>query len=267
MDLTELTALSPIDGRYGGKTAPLRGLASEYGLMRLRVQVEVRWLLALADHEGIAEVPALSAAARARLEGIAAGFDLAAAARVKAIEARTNHDVKAVEYWLKERIAGDPELGPVSEFVHFACTSEDINNLAYALMLRECRDAHLLPAMDELVARLHALAEEHAEEPMLSRTHGQPRRRRPWARRWQTSRRASCGSASRWLPSRSSARRTVPSATTTRTSPPTRRSTGRSTAAASSRAWDSPGTGTPRRSSPTTTWPSSSTRSPASTRS
>jgi adenylosuccinate lyase len=174
MDLSELTALSPIDGRYGAKTAPLRRVASEYGLMRLRVFVEVRWLLSLADHEGVAELPALSAGARARLEAIASGFDLAAAARVKAIEARTHHDVKAVEYYLKERIAGDPELGPVSEFVHFACTSEDINNLAYALLLRECRDAHLLPAMDELIARLHALAEEHAEEPMLSRTHGQP---------------------------------------------------------------------------------------------
>jgi len=174
MELSELTAISPIDGRYGAATSPLRRIFSEYGLMRLRVEVEVRWLQSLAEHEGIAEVPRLSDAAQARLDGIVSGFDEAAARRIKAIEATTNHDVKAVEYFLKEQVASDPELAAISEFIHFACTSEDVNNLSHALMLREARDGHLLPAMDELIARLHGLAEEHAEQPMLSRTHGQP---------------------------------------------------------------------------------------------
>ena len=174
MDLSELTAISPIDGRYGGKTAALRPIFSEYGLIRLRVQVEVRWLQALADHPGIAEVPPLSEAARARLDAIVEDFDETGAAQVKQIEATTNHDVKSVEYYLKQQVSDHPELAAISEFIHFACTSEDINNLAHGLMLLQAREDFLLPAMDELIAHLHGLAEEHAEQPMLSRTHGQP---------------------------------------------------------------------------------------------
>jgi adenylosuccinate lyase len=142
--------------------------------MRLRVLVEVRWLQSLADHEAIAEVPPLSDTARSRLDEIASGFDEADAARVKDIEATTNHDVKAIEYFLKEKITGNAELEAISEFIHFACTSEDINNLSHARMLEESRADHVLPAMDEVIARLQALAEEHADQPMLSRTHGQP---------------------------------------------------------------------------------------------
>jgi adenylosuccinate lyase len=174
MDLSELTAVSPIDGRYGSKTAGLRPIFSEYGLMRFRVLVEVRWLEALADHPGIAELPALSPGARERLDAIASQFDESAAARVKAIEATTNHDVKAIEYFLKQEVARDPELSAISEFIHFACTSEDINNLAHALMLREAREQFVLPAMDELIRTVHELAEKHAEQAMVSRTHGQP---------------------------------------------------------------------------------------------
>jgi len=174
MDLSELTAISPIDGRYGSKTAGLRPIFSEYGLIRLRVQVEVRWLQALADHPGIAEVPSLSEAARARLDAIVEDFDETCAAQVKQIESTTNHDVKSVEYYLKQQVSDHPELAAISEFIHFACTSEDINNLAHGLMLLQARQDFLLPAMDELIAHLHALAEEHAEQPMLSRTHGQP---------------------------------------------------------------------------------------------
>ena len=174
MDLSELTAVSPIDGRYGAKTAGLRRIFSEYGLMRLRVFVEVRWLQALADHPGIAEVPSLSQSARARLDDIASGFDEAAATRIKQIDAATNHDVKAVEYFLKEQVADTPELAAISEFIHFACTSEDINNLAHGLMLHEARRSLLLPVMDEVITALRDLAEKHAEQPMLARTHGQP---------------------------------------------------------------------------------------------
>jgi len=174
MELTRLTAISPIDGRYGGKTEALQPLVSEYGLIRHRVLVEVQWLQALAAEPAIAEVPPLSERAAKALTALALDFDTAAAERVKAIEAVTNHDVKAVEYYIKERIGEDPELGAIAEFVHFACTSEDINNLAYALMLRSARDDVLLPAVDQILARLRELAETHADTPMLARTHGQP---------------------------------------------------------------------------------------------
>jgi adenylosuccinate lyase len=174
MELSELTAITPVDGRYGARTAPLREVFSEYGLIRQRVTVEIRWLQALAEEPAIAEIAPLSTAARARLDDIVAGFGPADAVRVKAIEAVTNHDVKAVEYFLKERVADDPELAAASEFIHFACTSEDINNLAYALMLREARDEHLLPTLDRIAERLRELAHAHAELPMLARTHGQP---------------------------------------------------------------------------------------------
>jgi adenylosuccinate lyase len=174
VELDELTALSPIDGRYGSRTAELRPIFSEFGLMRLRVLVEVRWLEALAENPGIAEVPALSQAASAQLAALVADFDTADAARIKELEATTNHDVKAVEYFLKEQVRENAELAAVSEFIHFACTSEDINNLAHALMLQEARERFLLPRMDELIDCLRGLAGEHADRAMLSRTHGQP---------------------------------------------------------------------------------------------
>ncbi len=174
MELSTLTAVSPIDGRYGSKTDDLKPIFSEYGLIRHRVQVEVRWLQALAARADIPEVPAFSAAATGLLDGVVSDFSVADAQRVKDIEAATNHDVKAVEYFLKERIAGNAELEVVSEFIHFACTSEDINNLSHALMLREGRESVLLPAMDELIEAIRGLAHEHAALPMLSRTHGQP---------------------------------------------------------------------------------------------
>jgi adenylosuccinate lyase len=174
MDLTTLTAVSPVDGRYGSKTATLRPIFSEFGLIRYRVLVEVRWLQALAAHSQIAEVPALSAEAKDLLDGIVDGFSVEDAERVKAIEQTTNHDVKAVEYFLKERIADNAELAAVSEFIHFACTSEDINNLSHALMLSEARSQVLLPGLDEVIQAIRALAHRYAELPMLARTHGQP---------------------------------------------------------------------------------------------
>ncbi len=173
MQLNALTALSPIDGRYGDKTRHLRHIFSEYGLIRLRTTVEVRWLQALAAEPGIAEVPAFSAATDAYLDAIVSDFSEADAARVKEIERSTNHDVKAVEYLLKEKAAGCAELDAVKEFFHFACTSEDINNLSYALMLKEAREQVILAEIDALIAAIAALAEQHAAQPMLSRTHGQ----------------------------------------------------------------------------------------------
>jgi adenylosuccinate lyase len=174
MELTTLTAISPIDGRYADQTADLRPIFSEYGLIRHRVLVEVRWLQALARHPGIPEVPPLGEHATHILENLIENFALADAQRVKNIERTTNHDVKAVEYWLKEKIAGNAELEAVGEFIHFACTSEDINNLAYALMLREARTQALLPRWDELSDALTRLAHQYADQPMLARTHGQP---------------------------------------------------------------------------------------------
>jgi adenylosuccinate lyase len=168
-----LLALSPLDGRYAGKCDALRPIFSEFGLIHARVRVEVEWLLALAAEPGIVELAPFSAGAAARLRKLADDFSVDDATRVKAIERTTNHDVKAVEYFLKERLQGDAELGPALEFVHFACTSEDINNLSYALMLAHARSAVLLPALDKLGESLRALAHAHAALPMLSRTHGQ----------------------------------------------------------------------------------------------
>ncbi|RKR79295.1 adenylosuccinate lyase [Marinobacter nauticus] len=173
MELTALTAISPVDGRYGSKVSVFRSIFSEYGLIRNRVTVEIRWLQKLAAHPAITEVPAFSAEANAFLDKLVSEFSLADAERIKEIERTTNHDVKAVEYLIKEKIADVPELHAVTEFVHFACTSEDINNLSHGLMLREGLDHGLLPAMDNLVEKLAELAREHAEQPMLSRTHGQ----------------------------------------------------------------------------------------------
>jgi adenylosuccinate lyase len=172
--LSPLTAVSPLDGRYAAKTAALRALYSEYGLIRLRVRVEIEWLKALAAHSGIPEVPAFSKAALALLDGIVSGFGEADARRVKEIEVTTNHDVKAIEYFLKEKTRDNAEIAKVSEFIHFACTSEDINNLAYGLMLAEGRAAVLLPAMDKLITAVEELARRHANDAMLARTHGQP---------------------------------------------------------------------------------------------
>ena len=174
MELTELTAISPIDGRYANKTAELRPIFSEFGLIHYRVLVEVRWLQMLADHPEIHEVPALSEHARHVLDQIVEKFTVEDAQRVKNIERTTNHDVKAVEYFLKEKIQGNEELAAISEFIHFACTSEDINNLAYGLMLLAARTQVILPAMDELIDAIRELAHRYAEIPMLSRTHGQP---------------------------------------------------------------------------------------------
>ncbi|VAW83851.1 Adenylosuccinate lyase @ SAICAR lyase, partial [hydrothermal vent metagenome] len=173
MNLSELTAISPIDGRYGSKTVDLRAIFSEYGLIHHRVLVEVRWLQKLAAIDAISEVPALSEHANHILDGIVDNFTEEDAQRVKNIERTTNHDVKAVEYFLKEKIQGNAELEAVSEFIHFACTSEDINNLSYALMLNQGRSQILLPIMDETIDAITRLAHHHAEVPMLSRTHGQ----------------------------------------------------------------------------------------------
>ena len=170
MELSSLTAVSPVDGRYGDKVSALRGIFSEYGLLKFRVQVEVRWLQKLAAHAAIKEVPAFAADAIGYLDAIVASFSEEDAARIKTIERTTNHDVKAVEYFLKEKVAEIPELHAVSEFIHFACTSEDINNLSYALMLRDVRNEVLLPQMDALITVISKLAAAYAEMPMLSRT-------------------------------------------------------------------------------------------------
>jgi adenylosuccinate lyase len=174
MQLSSLTAVSPVDGRYAGKTSALRPIFSEFGLIRCRVQVEVRWLQRLAAHAGVPEVAPFSAEANALLDQLTENFQLEHAERVKEFERTTNHDVKAVEYLLKEQVKQLPELAKVNEFIHFACTSEDINNLSHALMLREGRDDVLLPLMRQLADAIRALAVEYADIPMLSRTHGQP---------------------------------------------------------------------------------------------
>jgi len=173
MYLSALTAISPIDVRYGNKTVQLRPIFSEFGLIRARVEVEIRWLQRLAAHEAITEVPAFSATTQQQLDAIVANFSEEDALRIKAIEATTNHDVKAVEYFIKETFADNSELMAVNEFVHFACTSEDINNLSHALMLKAGRDDVMLPVMQEVTDAIRALAHEHAALPMLSRTHGQ----------------------------------------------------------------------------------------------
>ena len=174
MELTALTALSPIDGRYADKTFELRSILSEFGLIRYRVMVEVRWLQTLSYESTIPEVPPLSDWAQQRLHDISFRFGLEQAQRVKSIEEITNHDVKAVEYFLKEQIAGNSELESVSEFIHFACTSEDINNLCHGLMLKDAREQILLPMLDQLIEALRTLAHRYADLPMLARTHGQP---------------------------------------------------------------------------------------------
>jgi adenylosuccinate lyase len=174
MDLNNLSAVSPIDGRYGRVTTDLRAIFSEFGLIRHRVLVEVRWLQMLANHPDIKEVPALSETANDLLDGIVDSFSLEDAEQVKTIERTTNHDVKAVEYFLKDKIKDNEELMAINEFIHFACTSEDINNLSHALMLNEARANVLLPQLQKIIDAIKTLAHELAEYPMLSRTHGQP---------------------------------------------------------------------------------------------
>ena len=174
MEFSPLTALSPLDGRYQDKVAALRTHFSEYGLIRNRIRVEIAWLQALAQAPGLQEIPEFSPSTRDELAEVVANFSVVDADQVKAIEARTNHDVKAMEYWLKERLGHNGEVMRVSEFIHFACTSEDINNTSHALMLSEARADVLLPALDKVIERLRELAHDLADAPMLSRTHGQP---------------------------------------------------------------------------------------------
>ena len=174
MELSDLTAISPVDGRYGPRTAALRTVFSEYGLFHRRVQVEIRWLQALAKHPGITGLSELSPAANRELETIIRDFSTADAGRIKEIEKTTNHDVKAVEYFIREKIRDNGELRSASGFVHFACTSEDINNLSQGLMLAEAREQHLCPDLDKLIDVLCGLAGRWAAQPMLARTHGQP---------------------------------------------------------------------------------------------
>ena len=171
--ISYLNALSPLDGRYAARGDALRGLLSEAGFMAHRVEVEVAWLVALSD-AGLPELPPFTQAARSRLAQLVRDFSESDAARIKEIERITNHDVKAVEYWLKEQVEGDPELARAAEFIHFACTSEDINNTSHALMLTRARSQVLVPRLRQIADTLQAMAGQHADQPMLSRTHGQP---------------------------------------------------------------------------------------------
>ncbi|MDO8926044.1 MAG: adenylosuccinate lyase [Sideroxyarcus sp.] len=173
MTLSALTALSPLDGRYHGKVDALRHHFSEYGLIRYRVLIEIEWLKALGNEAGIKELPPLSPATVAHLVQLAAEFSEADAEQIKTIERRTNHDVKAIEYWLRDKLAAIPETAKALEFIHFACTSEDINNLSHALMLNHSRSEVMLPTLNVLIERLQHLAHQHADLPMLCRTHGQ----------------------------------------------------------------------------------------------
>lgn len=174
MNISTLMALSPLDGRYYSQLDDLRLLFSEYALIKYRVLVETEWLKALANEPGITEVPPFSSATINELDQVVLQFSEKHAAEIKVIEETTNHDVKAVEYWLKERLSGNIQISAISEFIHFACTSEDINNLSYALMLNAARESVLIPHIQEIIARLDQLALELADAPLLSRTHGQP---------------------------------------------------------------------------------------------
>ncbi len=174
MEFNPLTALSPLDGRYAGKVDALREHFSEFGLIRARLKVEIEWLKALAAEPHFAEIAAFSPATIAELDALVAGFGPAQAAEVKAIEATTNHDVKALEYWIKDKTKANAEVVKVSEFIHFACTSEDINNLSHALMCQGAREQAMLPTLDKVIEKLRELAHAYADIPMMSRTHGQP---------------------------------------------------------------------------------------------
>ncbi|MEQ1914763.1 MAG: adenylosuccinate lyase [Sideroxydans sp.] len=173
MTLSTLTALSPLDGRYSSKVEALRGYFSEYGLIRYRVLIEIEWFKALSAEAGVKELPPFSTATIIQLDQLAAQFSEEDARQIKAIERTTNHDVKAIEYWMRDKLSSNPETAKALEFIHFACTSEDINNLSHALMLKEARDNVMLPALNVLIERLKHLAHQHADLPMLCRTHGQ----------------------------------------------------------------------------------------------
>jgi len=174
MNFSAITALSPLDGRYQTKVEPLRFYFSEFALIRYRVQVEVSWLKALSNDPGVVEIPPFSIETNARLDNLVANFSVSDGEAIKSIEAITNHDVKAVEYWLKQILADNAEVAKAAEFIHFACTSEDINNLSHGLMLKSSLEQVMLPALDKIIARLVELAHQLADVPMLARTHGQP---------------------------------------------------------------------------------------------
>lgn len=174
MNFSPITALSPLDGRYQSKVEPLRFYFSEFALIRYRVQVEVEWFKALSNEPAIVEILPFSAMTHAQLDSLVTNFSVADGEAVKAIEARTNHDVKAVEYWLKDKLAQNAEVSKVEEFIHFACTSEDINNLSHGLMLKRSRDQVMLPSLEKIIASLAKLTHQLADTPMLARTHGQP---------------------------------------------------------------------------------------------
>ena len=174
MVFSDLLSLSPLDGRYAAKLDALRPLFSEYGLIRRRLQVEIEWFKALAQEPHFAEIPAFSATTLLALDRLVADFSPQQAAEVKEFERKTNHDVKALEYWIKQQLADNAEVMNVAEFIHFACTSEDINNLSHALMLKAARDEVMLPMLDAVIGRLRELAHSHAGLPMMARTHGQP---------------------------------------------------------------------------------------------
>jgi len=171
--LTNLTALSPLDGRYHAKVDSLRNYFSEFGLIHFRVQIEIEWFKALSAEKGIPEIAPFSASTIAQLDALNSNFSEDDALAIKSIEATTNHDVKAVEYWLREKLSSNPETAKTLEFIHFACTSEDINNLSHALMLKSARDAVMIPTLNVLTGRLQNIAHQHADLPMLCRTHGQ----------------------------------------------------------------------------------------------
>ena len=185
MSLSTITALSPLDGRYAAKLSALRPIMSEHGYMHRRVQVEVAWFIALSD-AGFDEFKPLSPGARAYLQGLVKNFSEADATAIKEIEKTTNHDVKAVEYWIKSKFGGRPELEKAAEFVHFACTSEDINNTSHALQIRAGRDQVIVPGLDAIITKLREMAHQHAQVPMLSRTLARRPARPPWARSWPT---------------------------------------------------------------------------------
>ena len=217
MTFNPLTALSPLDGRYAGKVDALREHFSEYGLIKCRLLVEIEWLKALAAEPHFTEIVAFSPSTVAELDALVANFGPEQAAEVKAIEAVTNHDVKALEYWIKDHTKGNAEVVKVSEFIHFACTSEDINNLSHALMCQGARERGMLPALDKVIARLKELAHANAEVPMMSRTHGQPATPTTLGKEMANVATASNALAPASSVSNCSARSTVQSATTTPT--------------------------------------------------
>ena len=174
MRFSPITALSPLDGRYQNKVAALQFFFSEFALIRFRVQVEAAWLIALSNEPGIVEIQPFSDETIDRFDNLVADFSVSDAEAIKGIEATTNHDVKAVEYWLKQTLADNSEIAIAAEFIHFACTSEDINNLSHGLMLKQSLEQVMLPALDQIIVKLTELAHRLAEMPMLARTHGQP---------------------------------------------------------------------------------------------